>query len=119
MTELNLKNTIEIGSNKHGYTFCAAQLEDGKWVGFAKGGGALFFFHQVSEGHQLGVKDRDYAILLTGAIAEDPESAYGGVEVWNVPPDLRGKPEDFRCERCDQIGCKEDDCCEYDDLEYP
>ena len=51
--------------------------------------------------------------LLTGAVAQDPESSYGGVERWFVPPALRGNPEELRCQYCGGVGCSGERCYEW------
>lgn len=66
----------------------------------------------VSDGCTLGVLDKQRAILLTGALAQDPEQGYGGIDRWHVPSELQGRPEDFRCRKCERIGCDGDRGCE-------
>ena len=110
---LELTEVVWIGRNAHGYTFGVGRLGD-RWVGFARGewsehGEArqdLFVFPEVSYGPLLGLPDRTQAILITGAIAQDPVHGYGGVEEWLVPPELRGDPDAFRCEDCGDVGCQ-------------
>jgi hypothetical protein len=70
----------------------------------------MHVFAEVSEGVELGMQDKTMAILLTGALAEDPEHGFGGVDEWFVPEDLRGEPKDFRCDRCGDVGCAGLDC---------
>ncbi len=65
----------------------------------------LFMFPEIAENFTMGILDRERAIRMTGAIAEDPESGYGGVDRWFVGEELRGKPDDFRCEMCERVGC--------------
>ena len=95
-------------------------IASGTKVGFASsplagGGTFLEFFAEVSDGPVLGVEDRRRAVILTGAVARDPERGYGGVDRWEVPPALRGDPEDFRCEDCGAVGCPGD--CRYGDCD--
>lgn len=103
MAKVNLTEPIEVGRNKF-YVFAVGLLE-GRWVGFAQANEGIFIFPQISENHHLGLTDRTKVILLTGAIAQDPEAAYGGIKKWAVEPALRGKPAKFRCERCLIVGC--------------
>jgi hypothetical protein len=72
--------------------------------------GYMHVFAEVSEGVELGMQDKTMAILLTGALAEDPEHGFGGIDEWLVPEDLRGEPKDFRCDRCGDVGCAGRDC---------
>jgi hypothetical protein len=58
--------------------------------------------------NELGTRDKEKAILMTGAIAQAREHAYGGIARWFVEEELRGKPEDFRCANCQVIGCRGD-----------
>lgn len=104
MMSLDIKNTIPIGKNSQ-YLFGIGQIKD-RWVGFAEGGGALFMFPQISQGHVLGLTDRDKMIRLTGAIAQDVGSGYGGIETWYVPLYLQGNPEHYRCKDCQEVGCE-------------
>jgi hypothetical protein len=87
-----------------GYRFAVGKIS-GRWVGFADSDVGAFIFPTISEGHLCGISDRDRAIRLTGAIAQSFEHGYGGVDRWFVGEDLRGKPEDFRCAKCEEIGC--------------
>lgn len=103
MTKVNLTDPLEVGRNQY-YVFAVGLLE-GRWVGFAQANEGIFIFPQISEGHHLGTTDKTKAILLTGAIAQDPEAAYGGVKKWAVEPALRGKPKDHRCQNCLTVGC--------------
>jgi hypothetical protein len=72
----------------------------------------MFLFPEISDGVEMGTADRDRAIKLTGALAQDPEQSYGGVARWHVPPELRGAPDDFRCPNCDRVGCDGSGCGE-------
>lgn len=110
MTKIKLEEPLKVGSNSV-YVFAVGKLE-GRWVGFAQTEKGIFIFPQITQGHRLGLPDRDRAILLTGAIAQDYESAYGGIEEWSVPVELRGDPDALRCRDCDTIGCDGD--CEAD-----
>ncbi len=105
MSELELKNPVKVGKNES-YVFAVAQLENDRWIGFAKGGGMIFLFAEISDGFELGILDRDRAILLTGAIAQDPEGSYGGIKEWLVAEELRGDPEKFLCDQCGRVGCQ-------------
>lgn len=126
-SDLKLEEVKIIGENAH-YRFCIGRCRD-RWIGFAVGGSMslkahdafhsegiptgpnfMFVFPEVSEGFVLGLLERDKAILLTGAVAQDPESAYGGVDRWLVPECQRGDPEAFRCRSCDRVGCNDADC---------
>jgi len=119
---LELRNITIIAENDHGWRFGVAQVGD-RWVGiglesahavearaaFRSEGlpvepGFVNIFSEVSEGHELGLVDRDAAILLTGAAAQDPEACFGGIDRWFVPAELRGDPEQYRCANCDAIG---------------
>ena len=53
----------------------------------------MHVFAEVSEGVDLGMQDKQAAILLTGALAQDPEQGFGGIDEWLVPDDLRGEPK--------------------------
>lgn len=103
---------IPVGENSHGYSFEVGSIlaEDDSfvWVGYAHGAGMLFILPGMSEEHVLGLKDRDRAIRLTGAIAQSAEHGYGGVDRWFVDESLRGRPEDFTCESCQGVGCPGD-----------
>lgn len=113
MSEITFTEVCEIGRNTQ-YTFSVGKVGN-RWVGFAKGGVPvdgkilLFVFAEVSDGFQLGITDQPKAIRMTGALAQDPERAYGGITSWYVPKDLRGKLKDFRCKHCGTICC-EGDC---------
>jgi len=96
---LEIKETLLIGENDRGYQFCVGLIGD-RWCGFALGRSS----------------DRDEAIRKTGAIACDPESAYGGVTRWYVDEPLRGDPEDFRCAFCGDVDC--DGTCRDDEFEF-
>lgn len=121
MSEIEITNQLLVGANAS-YSFRVGQVGK-RWVGFAFGGGMIFFFPAISEGHQLGILDKDKATRLTGAIAEDENSGYGGIDRWSVPEELRGKPDDFRCKVCDEVGCSadhsQDDFDEYPYAEAP
>lgn len=106
---------------------------NGRWLGFALEGEfsrrvkqafaaegmavdphCTFVFPEVADNFELGMTDRDKAILLTGALAQDLENGYGGVEKWHVPPNLRGDPEKFRCGHCERVGCDGRECQDCD-----
>lgn len=117
---MELTERVEVGENGLGYRFAVGSIPDEgggvRWIGFADSDEGAFIFSQISEGHVVGITDRDRAIRLTGAIAQSPEHGYGGVETWFVEEPLRGRPEDFTCENCRSIGCGGD--CEYDAPDY-
>lgn len=77
----------------------------------------LHILSEVSEESELGMRDKRAAILLIGALAQDPESGFGGIDKWFVPEELRGDPEKFRCERCATVGCSGKDCSDCDQLD--
>lgn len=112
---LSFEELITVGSNDLGYTFFVGRLK-GRWIGFALGTvqrpqgetGMIFIFPEVAEQFVLGLPDRDAAIRMTGAIAQDPESGYGGISQWLQPKELRGDPAKFRCPQCGRIGCQGD-----------
>lgn len=114
-TSLTFEDLVTVGCNDHGYTFFVGRLKD-RWVGFALGTvqrpqgetGAMFIFPEVAEQFVLGLPDRDAAIRMTGAIAQDPESGYGGISKWLQPKELRGDPAKFRCPQCGRVGCQGD-----------
>ena len=88
---IRLHQTLLIGENDC-YQFCVGLVDD-RWCGFVVGQldnshKCLFFLPGVGEGHVMGLTDRDEAIRKTGAIACDPESAYGGVTRWYVDEPL-------------------------------
>lgn len=110
---IQMAEPVKVGENDHGYLFVVARVTGttgDRWVGGAVGVGrdgvAMFFvFPEVSDGILLGMADRDEAIRLTGALAQDPEGGWGGIERWFVDGDLRGHPENYQCGRCDRVGC--------------
>lgn len=115
--QLDIQDTFKIGENDFGYSFAIGRLGD-RWVGFAlgdlgEGEQGCFFLPGVSEGYMMGLLDRERAIKLTGAIAQASEHGYGGIARWFVPPEQRGNPDDFRCERCEQVGCS-GECVDHD-----
>jgi hypothetical protein len=75
----------------------------------------VLIFFEVADGYDLGLLDRDRAIRMTGAVAQDVEASYGGVDRWFVAEALRGKPEDFRCAHCERVGCNGRECQDWDD----
>lgn len=93
MADLNIEDTFKIAENDHGYEFWIGRIDD-HWVGMAKGetdeGTMLFLFPEFALRFPAWVTDRRMAIRMTGAIAQDPENAYGGVARWFVPEYLRG-----------------------------
>lgn len=109
---ISITNAMLIGENDHGYRFGVGQIGE-RWIGFAASDVGLFFFPGIAEDYLLGLLDRALVIKLTGAIARDVEQGYGGIARWFVPEELRGNPEDFRCENCQQVACDKQ-CYEYD-----
>ena len=135
MHQIEITDTVAIGHNDRGYYFWVGQVGS-RWIGFAsespevlrakRAFGAdglgvdpsmLFLFPEVSDGYDMGLRDRDKAIRLTGAVAQAPESAYGGIDHWHVPEALRGQPDDFRCAWCDRVGC-DGVACQEDGFNY-
>lgn len=105
--------TLLIGTNKHGYGFRVRHVGHGLWAGeaFATVNGeentfTLLQFVRPDGSH--GMADQRKAILMTGALANDPANGYGGIDEWFIDEEFRGKPEDMRCEVCDEIcmGCE-------------
>lgn len=133
---LQLEDVTVIGENDTGWRFAVGRLGT-RWIGFGTGTeygararaafrseglepepGYMHVFPECSEGGQLGLADRERCIRLTGAIAQDPEHAYGGISRWHVPKALRGRPKDFRCANCQCVGCDGTDCtADYGDYE--
>lgn len=115
--EIDIAERLDIGENDHGYKFAVGKIGD-RWVGFADGeldgsDRMLFMFPAISDDYQLGLKNRELVIKLTGAIAQSGEHAYGGIARWFIPAELRGNPKDFICEYCECVGCR--GTCESDD----
>lgn len=69
-------------------------------------------FSEVSEGCELGMQDKTVAMLLVGAMAQCNSYGFGGIKEWLVQEELRGKPEDFTCEKCGDVGCDGTACCD-------
>jgi hypothetical protein len=109
-----IEEQVIIGDNRHGYAFAVGRVGD-RWLGYAITRLGLFLFPGVSEGVDLGMEDRDEAIRRVGAIAQDLNSGYGGVETWHVPEELRGDPGRYRCDVCGEICCEDDH--DLDDLD--
>lgn len=112
MTTIIVRDSLLVAENDHGYQFCVGTIE-GRWVGFAVGfengqAWGVFLFSEISVAHRLGVESREEAIRMTAALAQDDESAYGGVDRWHVQEELRASPEDYRCEHCDRVCCGEE-----------
>lgn len=110
--QLGVTDIEKIGENDYGYWFGVGRICS-RWVGFAmgalpEGDQMMFFLPGISESYELGVKERELAIKLTGAIALAGEHGYGGITRWFVPEELRGKPEDYRCLDCDEVVCAGD-----------
>ena len=112
---VEITERVEVGENDHGYRFAVGRLESGRWVGFADSDYGAFIFPGMATGCEIGTADRERAIRLTGAIAQSIEHGYGGVARWFVEDALRGKPEDFTCEECGEVGCCCGECLEGDD----
>ncbi|MCE9605055.1 MAG: hypothetical protein K8U03_09170 [Planctomycetia bacterium] len=113
---IDCSRSITIAENEH-WWFNVGPItgtEPPRWVGYAlgkqrvEGSLALMLFPEVSDGCELGLLNKWRAVLLTGAIAQDPASCYGGVANWFVDEQDRGSPEDFRCQRCGDVGCTGD-----------
>jgi hypothetical protein len=120
--QIQITEMEKIGENDHGYWFGVGRLGS-RWVGFAMGdledgNKMMFLLPGISESYQMGVAERGQAILLTGAIAQDFEHGYGGIARWFIPEELRGKPDDFRCDDCHSVGCA-GDCIEMDFFDEP
>ena len=113
-SDIKFEDVMKVSENDHGYSFAVARLAGtDRWIGFAIGSlneqeCGLFLLPNFSENYVMGLTDRDYAIKLTGAIAQSFECGYGGVERWFVEESLRGDPEVMRCNACEEIGCRGD-----------
>ena len=125
--QLNFVDVVLIGSNDT-WRFLVARIDGGhRWVGLAapRRSSSEQAFHDVGfpvspqmlmiltlvgDGCEMGILDRDLAIRLVGAIAQNAEDGYGGIDTWNVPEDLRGHPNQFRCVLCDRVGCNGTEC---------
>lgn len=107
---LHFEQTAILADNRW-WTFCVGRIGE-RWLGYAVDAASGFgnVFPQVSEDNQLGLRDYGRAAKLTTALAQDPEQGLGEVERWFIPEGARGKPEDFRCGHCEQIGCSGVDC---------
>jgi hypothetical protein len=135
---LKIEELVVIGENDYGWRFAVGRIGE-RWLGlglesantvaarcaFRDEGlpvepGYMHVIGAVSRDHELGLPDKEAAIRLTGAIAQDPAHAFGGVERWLVPEALRGRPDDFRCGHCEEVGCN-GDCqdADYDVREEP
>ena len=119
---LQLKETMIVAENRHGYQFGIGLVGD-RWIGFARGAEMLFVFPAIADDFQLGLLDKQRVIKLTVAIACDPDGGYGGIDQWFVTYDLRGHPDDFRCPYCARVGCqgecRDDFDYHFDDEELP
>lgn len=105
------------------WEFCVGRV-GARWLGFAMGRigpnrNFINIFHQVAEGHQLGLPDRDHAIRLTTALIEADVECMGAVTFWITSPELRGRPEDFTCAHCGEVGCDGADCQDSGPDDYP
>jgi len=129
---LEIHDILLIGENDYGWEFAVGRIGE-RWLGFARDGafsqhvrqafaseglavepGYMHLFPEVAEGVEIGLPDKERAILLTGALAQDPEQPFGGIDRWHVPEEQRGKPDDFRCPNCDRVGCDQKECQEDD-----
>jgi hypothetical protein len=109
---VEIQDITILGTNKYGYAFCVGRAEE-RWVGFAHGRtkdgqSMLFMLSEVSEDYQFGLPDRDRAIRLTVAVAQDPSKSYGGIDEWRIEPIPASDAEEFRCKVCAEIGCAGD-----------
>lgn len=111
-----------IGHNRHGWRFAVGSM-NGRWMGVALGrirpGTSTYchFFAEISEGYVMGVRDRELAIRMTGALAQDPEQCFGGIDVWYIPRELRGRYQDLpRCRQCGRVCCDGDHDDDWDDV---
>ena len=98
-----------IGENDHGYRFYVGRL-NGEWIGFSLGDlddgrKMMCLLPEVSVAKVVGIEDRDLAIRMVSALAENAGSGFGGIARWFVEEKLRGDPEEFRCSMCDQLFC--------------
>jgi hypothetical protein len=106
---LDLYDLVPIATNRHGWTFVVGRLGD-RWLGGALGKGTkgqpnfLNVFHQVAEGHYMGVTDRALAVRITCAVALSPEESFGGVDRWLIPKAERGTLADLPPEETDDYG---------------
>lgn len=117
MAELDIQNWTLIGKNDLGYEFFVGSIAH-KWIGFAVGAQTVSLFSQIADrDYELGLTDKARVILLTGAIAQDDESGYGGITEWFVPENQRGDPEKLRCKHCCELVCEGDcEAAEEDEL---
>lgn len=119
---LEICDALIVADNNCGYQFCVGRLGS-RWVGYAVGATddgerMLFLFSEICEGHVMGIMSLEEAIRMTGALAQDPEQAYGGVDRWYVHDRLQASPDDYRCDHCDRVGCDGTECREVDDAYY-
>jgi hypothetical protein len=124
---LSFSEVLNVGDNRR-YLFAVGKLAD-RWAGFAVGKPRpgkpdeprmIFIFPEISDDYTLGIESRDEAIRMTAAIAQDPESNYGGIKRWFVEDALRASPDDYRCEHCQRVGCKGIECVDaLEDLDVP
>lgn len=109
---LRVADAVIVGDNSRGYQFAVGKIADDRWVGFAIGrvegqNKMLFFFSEIADAdYRLGILDRDEAIRMTSAIADDPEHAYGGIERWFADPALRATSDQYRCANCGTVACQ-------------
>lgn len=126
---MNLKlECFEFIGRNDSWQFAVAKAGD-RWLGVALEGqatraaraafaseglphtqGYMHVFAEVSQGYGLGMTDKCQAMLLVGALAQDPEQSFGGIDEWLVPEDMRGRPEMFVCERCGAVLCLGREC---------
>ena len=119
---------IEVIARNLEFRFCIGKFGD-RWLGVAIGApiirleravfglpgpaiedSYMHVFPEVSEGGKLGMTDKNRAMLLVGALAQDPEQGFGDITGWLVPEDLRGDPDAFRCKKCGEVGCDGTEC---------
>lgn len=116
MTNIELSDVVKIGKNDYGYEFAVGRIGK-RWVGLAigdpgDGEKVMFFLPNIQEDHQMGVKDKTMAILLTGATVQVKEHGYGGINTWFVGEELRGDPDILMCINCGSVGCDGEECQE-------
>jgi hypothetical protein len=117
MLNLDIQDPTLLASNSQ-WQFCIGRLEQ-RWIGYAFAPAHHFadIMPEISLDGQLGHPDRDHAVKLTTAIAQDPEHAYGEITDWFVSLDQRGHPDSFRCHHCERVACDGTDCTNVLDLE--
>jgi hypothetical protein len=94
-----------IAQNEH-YKFLII-CHEGRWCGAALGAGTLFLFPEISEAHELGMRNKTEAVRRVGAIAGDVVQGFGGVGDWLAAPELLIDPEQVRC-TCGLLYCEQE-----------